>query len=821
MKKYAVLIILSFLCSFQFLSAQQATVKGIAFDEQQNPLPGVNISFFQNGTSTDATGFYQLGIPANQEVTLLFTHVGYKSVSVTLSLKAKEELEFNPILNKTVEQIGQVVVSSDSKNRIEGIVTLSPEVVRNIPGANPGVENLLQTLPGVSSNNELSTQYAVRGGNYDENLVYVNDIQIYRPFLIRSGQQEGLSFVNTDLVREVEFSAGGFQAKYGDKLSSVLDITYRRPVGFGASIDASLLGGSIAAEGVSNNDKLSGIIGARYRDNSLLVDAKQTETNFRPRFTDVQTYLTYKFSPKFELDFLGNIAVNKYDYEPVTRQTNFGTLANPIALLIFYEGLEEDRYDTYFGALKANYTLSKTVDLKLIASTYHTQEQEHYDIFATYRLGTPNTEIGNEDVGEVEFTEGAGSQLTHARNDLDAIIVSLEHKGQYKKDSDQIDWGIKYTREDFRDRLQEYEIIDSAGFSIRPPREDFTNDQPYTPFDAPLVPFTNIRAYNEVQIDRFMGFAQYSKRLEWDTHKVWYNIGVRAHHWSVNGPAIQSTNQTVVSPRGQLSIKPDWQADMVFRLAAGVYHQPPFYRELRDSLGQVQPDVKAQQAIHLVAGHDWSFNLWDRPFKLVSEAYYKKLSDVNPYTLENVRIRYRARNYAEAYAYGLDIRLNGEFVPGTESWFSLGFLKTEENIQDRGYISRPTDQRFKAAALFQDYVPTVPNLKLYLNMVYQTGLPGGSPSYADPYNYQSRLPFYFRADAGFFYVFADAKKRHPKGHWLHLFKELEAGFEIYNVFDRQNTITNTFVRDAASRSQYAIPNYLSPRVFNVRLRAKF
>ncbi|WP_031425313.1 carboxypeptidase-like regulatory domain-containing protein [Flavimarina sp. Hel_I_48] len=801
--------------------SQEATLRGVALDAENNVLNDVNISYDGGGTQSNINGFFTLNIPAEREIQITFSHVGFQAKTLTFSLKTDEIFEFNPVFRTTVEQIDEVVISSTNRDRVEGIVSLSPETIRNIPGANPGVENLLATLPGVSSNNELSTQYAVRGGNYDENLVYVNGIEVYRPFLIRSGQQEGLSFVNSALVRDVDFSAGGFQAKYGDKLSSVLDITYRRPVAFGASVDLSLLGVSLSAEGVADDGKFTALLGARYRDNSLLVDAKQTETNFQPRFYDLQTYLTYTFSDKFAVDFLGNIAINSYDYQPFARQTNFGTLTDPIALVINYEGQEEDQYETYFGALKGTYKPNENLSLQTIASAYHTKEQEYYDIFAEYGLGTPNSSIGDENIGEVEFTEGIGAQLTHARNNLDAIIINVKEKLTLKINEGQIDAGIKYTHEDFRDRLQEYEIIDSAGFSIRPPLPEFINDQPYAPFNAPLVPFTNVRATNDVQIDRISGYAQYSKRLLLGSHKAWYNVGVRAQNWTVSGDGIASNTQTVVSPRAQFSIKPDWDEDMVFRLSGGYYYQPPFYRELRDSLGQVRPAVKAQQSIHIVAGNDWSFKLWERPFTLVTEAYYKKLDDVNPYTLENVRIRYRARNNAEAYAYGLDLRLAGEFVPGTDSWLSLGILKTEENIENRSYIARPTDQRLKIGALFQDYVPNIPSLRLYLNAVYQTGLPGGSPSYADPYAYQTRLPFYFRADAGFSYVFTDAQKQYPKGHWLHIFKDLSAGFEIYNIFDRQNSITNTFVRDAASKQQYAIPNYLTPRVFNVRVNAKF
>lgn len=798
--------------------AQQAIVRGVVFNEQQVTQSGVNITWSGGGTQTDESGFYTLSIPAEKTIQLNFSHIAYKAIKAQFNLKENEMVEFNPVLNAKVEQISDVVITANTTDQLSGITSLTPETVRKIPGANPGVENLLQALPGVSSNNELSTQYAVRGGNYDENLVYINDIEVYRPFLIRSGQQEGLSIVNPDLVRDIDFSAGGFQAKYGDKLSSVLDITYKRPVEFAASADVSLLGASLSAEGISKNKKFTAIGGARYWDNSLLVDAKQTQTNYRPRFTDLQTSLTYTFNPKFSIDFLGTVAVNSYNYEPQTRQTNFGTLADPVALVVVYNGQEQDRYETYFGALSSTYQPNEQLDLKFTASAYHTQEQEHYDIAAQYALGTPNTTIGSANAGEVDFTRAIGAQLTHARNDLDALIVNLQHKGQFIKDEHQLDWGLKYAHENIRDRLQEYEIIDSAGFSVRPSLEEFVNEQPYEPFDAPLAPFTSRWAQNGVSIDRVMGYLQYSKRFNWSSAKAWFNAGIRSQFWTVSGLGIASTSQQVVSPRGQFSLKPNWKSDMLFRLAAGIYHQPPFYRELRDDQGQVVPDVEAQRSVHLVLGNDWSFDMWGRPFTLTSEAYFKSLDNVNTYTLENVRIRYRAANDAEAYAYGLDVRLSGEFVPGTDSWISLGLLKTEENILDRGYIARPTDQRLKMAFLFQDYVPRIPDMKLYLKMVYQTGLPGGSPSYADPYLYQTRLPFYFRSDVGFLYTIINSERSSLRNSFI---KELSTGIEIFNIFDRQNSITNTFVRDAATRQQYAVPNYLTPRVFNIRLSARF
>ncbi|TYB72623.1 TonB-dependent receptor [Bizionia saleffrena] len=803
-----------------FALAQTATITGIILNSEESPIENVNIKTFINGTKTNENGFYELKIPANIDVDIEFTHISHKKVKATLNLNNGEVLEFNPILNVSIEQISTVVISGKKRKDIEGIITISPAVIRKIPGANAGVENLLKTLPGVSGNNELSTQYSVRGGNFDENLVYVNGIEVYRPFLVRSGQQEGLSFVNSDLVENIAFSAGGFQAKYGDKLSSVLDITYKKPTQFGVSADLSLLGGSLALETASKDSKFTGIVGVRYRDNSLLVKAKETETNYDPKFADVQSYFTYQVNDKLELRFLGNASLNKYNYEPQTRQTNFGTLADPLALLVYYEGQEHDSYQTLFGALQGSYDVNEHLNLNLVASTYHTTEEEHFDILAQYRLGQVNTNIGDEDLGEVEFSEGIGGQLNHGRNDLDALITTLEHKGTYTKNDNDFKWSIKYTNEDIRDRLIEWEVIDSAGFSINPPTVDAFNDQPYTPYEGPLAAFQNVNARNSTQINRLQSYVQWSKKSSIGEHDVWYNAGVRSHSWTVKGDDITSQSQTVFSPRAQFALQPNWSADMLFRISGGFYYQPPFYKELRNANGVVQPNVKAQQSIHLVVGNDYSFNIWERPFKLTSEVYYKKLSDVNPYSVENVRIRYRANNSAEAYAYGLDLRLNGEFVPGTESWFSFGFLKTEENIDNRGYIARPTDQRLKFAALFQDYVPNLPNFKMYLNVVYNTGLPGGSPSYADPYQYQSRLPDYKRADIGFQFVVVDAKKQFTSG-WKKPFKELSLGFEIFNVFDNQNSITNTWVRDVYSKRQYAIPNYLTPRVFNVKTSMRF
>ena len=802
--------------------AQTARVKGIILDESNRPVDEVNISYEGKSTKSNANGFYELTVPANKKIQLIFTHISLKKNTVTLQLKPNEDYEFNLVLNDRAEGLGEVIVIANNKKRIQGVVTIEPQVIRRIPGANAGVENILKSLPGVSSNNELSTQYSVRGGNYDENLVYVNEIEVYRPFLIRSGQQEGLSFTNSDLVQNIDFSAGGFQAKFGDKLSSVLDITYRRPTKFGASLDASYLGGAVSVEAASKNQKWAAITGVRYRDNSLLVKSQETQTNFRPTFADVQTNVTFTPSTRWQHSFLGNISQNKYNYQPLTRQTNFGTISQPIALLVFYEGQEKDRYDTYFGALKSTFKVNDNFTLKLIGSAYHTLEQEYFDIYAQYALGEVDGNIGSETFGDVTYSRAVGTQLNHARNDLDALIVNAEVKGFHDVKKHQIEWGFKYTREDIRDRIVEWEVVDSAGFSLNPPilppRVEFpdtgSSDNPYV---GPLVPYQNVRAKNFVTIDRFSAYAQWSLKDKIGSSDVWYNAGIRGQQWQVSGDNLTSKTQTVFSPRAQFAIKPDWGKDIVFRVSGGYYYQPPFYRELRDQFGAVNPNVKAQSSIHFVVGGDYSFKMWGRPFKMVTEAYYKSLTDVNPFTIENVRIRYAANNNATAFAQGLDFRLNGEFVPGTESWISCSYLKTKENIDNRGDIARPTDQRLKFAILFQDFMPNIPSVKIYLNLVYNTGLPGGSPSYADPYVYQSRLRDYRRADVGFNYVFTEKNAQRRAGHWLKKFQDVSLGFEIFNMFNNQNAITNTWVRDVYTKNQYGIPNYLTTRVFNLKL----
>ena len=790
--------------------AQQAVVRGIITNNNQAPIQNATIISGRNGTTSNTNGFYSLQVQSNIDIQVIFQHIGYQNSIVKLKLNPGEIYELNPVINESEEQIAEVIVQANQQRVIKGMTALTPETIRNISGANAGVENLLMSLPGVNSNNELSTQYAVRGGNYDENLVYVNEIEVYRPQLIRSGQQEGLSFLNPDMIQQVQFSAGGFEASYGDKLSSVLDITYKSFSKNQTLLSLSRLGGNLSWS--LGKEKWSMITGLRYRDNGLLVDQKETETNFNPSFADLQTFITYAHSDQLFFNILGAFSVNTYRYEPLVRQTNFGTIDQPKALVVYYDGNEKDKYTAFTGALKTTWIPNNNNSYRLILSNYQTVENEHFDILAQYRLGDPNTSIGGDDLGEVTFTEGVGSQLTHGRNNYAAQIVDGKLRGKHIKGNHQLDWGIGYKREHIDDRLVEWEVVDSAGFSIRPPSGSISNDQPYNSFTGPLVPFTYVQATNQTQIQRMTSFFQWSHRGLVGNTLYWLTAGIRGQRWQLDN----EKPKYIASPRMQFSFRPKNKDHVLYRFATGLYAQPPFYRELRSRNGQINPEVDAQKSIHLSLGNEYRFSMWNRPFLFQSELYYKHLDQLNAYTVENVRIRYDANNDTKGFVYGLDLRLHGEFVPGTESWISLGLMSTEENRNNRGYIPRPTDQRIKFAMLFQDYVPSMPFLKMNLNLVYNSGLPGGAPNYADPYDYGGRLRDYKRADLGIFYVVNDENKSR-----LPFVKDLMIGFEIFNVFDVQNAITMTWVRDVTSKSQFGIPNYMTPRVFNLKLSAGF
>jgi hypothetical protein len=812
------IIFISFLwLSFSsFAQNKESFVKGRIFNINNKPISNVNITYKKKGTTSDDKGYFKLKLPSDKKIELVFNHINYQEKIYIIRLKRQEIKTLKVILLPKNETIKTVIITGKTKKEKEGGVKIGQMNIVVTPGAQAGVENLLKTLPSVSGFDELSSQYMVRGGNFDENQVYVNDIEVYRPFLIRSGQQEGLSFINPDLVENIFFYPGGFGADKGDKLSSVLDVTYKKPQQNSTSATLSLLGGSLA--NAYKKGKFSSLTGIRYRDNSLLVKSKDVNVDYHPKFMDAQTLLNYDVSKRLAIEFLGNVSLNLYNYKPLVKITKFGSYQDAKVVVIDYNGQEKDHYKTYFGAFKSTYKPNEQSQWMAIASLYNTQEEEYFDILGQYNVGEPNTDLGSDDFGNPENLESLGSELNHARNDLDALIGNFELKYKHKYNKKyQIEAGYKFSYEDIKDRINEWQVIDSAGFSLYPPGT-FNIEEPYDLDTAPILPYQKTKAYNHAGIQRHIAYALWRHNFKLGPHSFWTNIGVRSQFYQVKDKLNKTNaNGFIISPRLMLGLKPDWQKNMEFRLTTGLYQQPPFYKEFRDQDGSLNVNVKPQKSYIISLANDWYFDLWERPFKLTSEVYYKYLWDVNPYTLENVRIRYFTTNNATAFAYGFESRLNGEFITGVESWFSLALMKTMENIDRRGYIYRPTDQRFKFAMLFQDYVPKIPNLKMYLNLTFNGGIPTGSPSYADPYDFQFRTDNYFRSDMGIFYVLSE---RPHKAKWLQKFKYFSAGFEILNMFDVQNSISNMWIRDIYSKKVYRVKNYLTGRIFNVKLRMK-
>lgn len=694
------------------------------------------------------------------------------------------------------------------KNIPVNAVEISATEAQLTPTLTGSFTDLLKTLPYVSVNTELSSQYMVRGGNYDENLVYVNGIEVYRPQLVRSGQQEGLSFLNPSMAAAVSFSPGGWEAKYGDKMSSVLDVIYRRPTDFELQADLSLMGGNLTIGEATKDGKLSALVGARYLNRNLILNTLDEDTEFNPQSYDIQANVEYQISPKWKLNFLGNFSNTLYEQIPNTRSTNFGTSENPINLTVFYDGKEEDKFQTEFGALSIHHKPNKKLNLSLDVFAYHSIEEEYFDIQGAYLIRNIDTETGS-----ATTTLDAGGQIDHARNDLDMLVAGVQHRGKFKINTNQhIEWGLTAQREDIRDMLNEWQLIDSAGYSISP----FLPTEYYEPGEVDLGDLKlnyHLQAKNELESNRYSAYLQYNRKMKWGRSKVLFNAGVRATHWDYN-------EETNISPRAQLAIKPDWVKDHLFKLSAGLYYQPPFYKELRNVEGVLNPDIKSQKSLHIIAGHDYEFKMMDRPFKLSTELYYKKMNDLIPYYLDNVRIKYYGENASDGRAYGIDARLYGEFIPGADSWLSLSYGKVEENINDRGWIARPTDPRFKASLFFQDFMPMYPSIKVSTTFVYASGLPNGAPIFTDPYQFQSYLPDYKRVDIGITKVLV-GKEAKSTSNFFRKFKELSIGVDIFNVFDIKNTVSKQWIRDVNSNAIYGVPNRLTGRFFNGKISMKF
>lgn len=812
--KHLLAILFFLICN----SVYAQSINGIVSDESI-AIEGVNVSILgsSSGTSTDLMGKYQLKVKANTTQKVAFSFIGFETQVVEIPmLKMGQEYELNVQLSSNQIRIDDVNIE-DQQIRTSTFEKIDSKHVTVLPTSNSGVEDLIKTMPGVSSSNELSSQYNVRGGNYDENLVYVNGIEIYRPFLIRSGQQEGLSFVNSDLVSAIQFSAGGFAAKYGDKMSSVLDITYKKPIGFGGSATLSFLGANLHLEGSSPSKKFSYLIGARKKSTKYVLNSLDTQGEYTPDFTDVQTYVNYDFSDQLSIAYLGNYSNNRYQQIPQNRSTRFGTISVPLEVRIFFEGQEIDEYETFFNALSFNWQPNSNINLNLTGSAFTTYESETFDILGQYWLYEIENDLGSDDFGEATFNRGVGTHLNHARNYLQADVFSIQHNGLFTKEDIEFRWGLRSQSEQIRDVLSEWILIDSAGFSLPHPVDNLAEEliEPQS-FDLENV----LKAQANLKSYRHNAYIQYQQSISRTT----LNAGVRGSYWDLN-------EEYLVSPRASISYRPPWRNDILFRASSGVYYQSPFYREMRNLVGELNKSLKAQKSTHFILGSDYNFSIWKRPFKLVTELYYKQLDNLIPYEIDNVRIRYYAENSAEGYAGGVDIRLNGEFVKGMESWASLSVMKTvadiendfytDENgtIKEIGYYARPADQRVNFSLFFQDYLPRMPHFKMHLNLVYGSGFPLTPPeTYKGEYDF--RMPDYKRVDIGFSLILKKEGEQSERFNPFKFTKTAWISLEAFNLLNINNTVSYLWIQDVGG-TQFAVPNYLTSRQLNLKLHVSF
>jgi len=812
-RKVPALFILLLLSSF-FAGAQTVTISGYVKDDRDTALDLVTVAIKNSGTgtSTDREGYYKLEVKAGRNIPVVFSFIGYEPITKYITANAGEHIELNVKLKTDSRTLGTVEITSNT-DRDAGSTYIDVRKVHYMPTTGGGIEDILKTLVG--SNNELTSQYNVRGGNYDENLVYVNDFEIYRPFLVRSGQQEGLSFVNPDLAEGVNFSVGGFQAKYGDKMSSVLDVTYKRPKKFAGSVMASLLGASLHLEGASKNDKLTYLFGARQKTNQYLLQAQPTKGVYNPSFTDVQALVNYRFNKKWEVEAIGNYARNRFNFIPEEATSSFGLVNKAYQLRVFFNGGEIDQFDSRFAGISTTYRPNDKLKLKLLASGFQTNEYETYDIGGEYLLGELETDLSKENFGQIKTYLGTGIIQDHARNYLKVNVGNLAHRGSYSAGKHFIQWGADVNITNIADQLHEWERRDSSGFT-----------QPYDTSSLRMMYL--YRSSEDLNYSTLSGFVQDNFRFN-DSLDLTMSIGARFNYDALN-------HEFIASPRLQAAYKPrKWKRDMVFRAAAGVYAQPPFYREMRDLQGNLNTDLKAQKSYHLLLGTNYNFKVLNRPFKFTTELYYKYLWDVVPYIFDNVRIRYYGQNEATAYAYGGEVRLYGDIVKGATSWISIGVMKTSEYLKDSnyhkvgggdstvnpGYIPRPADQRFMIGMYFEDYIPRHPAYKAHINLMYATGLPIGPPN-APRYADTLRLPDYKRVDIGFSALLLDgAKKERPYHSFFKNISSIWASIEVFNLLGIQNTLSYTWIQDQSSGKTFAVPNRLTSRLINVKLLFNF
>lgn len=799
-----------FLISIAFLLisfatiAQTVRVSGVVSDLDGKPieLATVQVKNTLTGTMTDLQGKYSLNVVPEDSLTIVFSCLGYHKTQRILP-KLTADVALNVVMRESAMELEEftVIATRRETSRTE---TLDVDRIKLLPDPSGGsIESLIVTFAGVSSTSELSSQYNVRGGNFDENIVYVNGIAIYRPLLIRSGEQEGLSFINPNLTSNVNFSAGGYDAKYGDKMSSVLDIQYKKPTEFEAAASASLLGANLYVG--SSGKKYSQITGVRYKTNQSLLGTMQTKGEYNPKFLDVQTYLTYNFTPDWEASFLGNFSQNSYEFTPKTRETSFGTLANVQNFKVYFDGWEKDRFKTLFGAFTVKGKVSEKTTAGLQISSFNSDEVESYDITGEYWLNELNIDptTGESSTGNLL---GVGTYHEHARNRLNATVSSISLFANHKIKTHNIQWGAQANIEKISDRIIEWEMRDSAGYSL-----------PYNGETVNVI--TNLYSSNKVNSTRYSAYLQDTYKFQVEKGLFTLTAGVRGSYWSFN-------KEFIVSPRASISYMLNDQ-NLMLRFASGLYYQSPFYKEfqrtVRDEQGnsfiELNNQIKSQKSIHFVLGGDYYFRVVDRPFKFTSEIYYKILSDLIPYTVDNVKIRYYGENLTNGFATGLDLKLFGEFVPGTDSWLSFSLMQAQQTLEGVK-VPIPTDQRYNISLYFQDYFPGYERLKMNLVGIWSQGLPVSAPRIGYDKGY-FRAPDYRRIDMGFSWqaLHKESRLRSKSAFW-DSFKNIWIGVDVFNLLNIYNVSSYYWVTNV-HRQQYAVPNYLTLSQLNVRILAEW
>jgi hypothetical protein len=823
--RFPVLFITILIATFSFAQKKSATVSGKVIDENENPLSQVSVIILgqQKGITTSDSGRFEIKVPADKAFALVFSYSGYKTVQQNFLLNEGEQESITIRLEPGGNVLENVTVTDQRERTEVGLIKPNPKSVINLPSPIMGVEGLLKIIVG--SNNELTSQYNVRGGSYDENLIYVNDFEIFRPYLVRSGQQEGLSFINPEMVRNINFYTGGFQARYGDKMSSVLDIQYNTPQKFAGSAYVSILEQGVHVEGLGSKNKLSYVIGVRNRSNRNLLSRQETQGSYVPSSADFQALINYQINSKWQAEVLGNVSQTKFTLIPQFSQLTSGVFspfftAN-LGLDIFFEGREKDQYSTGMLGVSTTYQANKKLKLKWLASRFENDESENIDIAGAYLFGDRDFDKSHSSFGLIVNPLGAGVYQNFARNRLNIVDYNFSHKGSWYQNKHLIQWGLGYDKTLINDRLNEWEYQDSAGYSL--------------PFYPNLLLMNKVlKSTANLYINKFNGFLQDNIAFNKNGNAYTIQAGVRFNCNDLN-------QEFLVSPRIGASWKPNGKKDFVYRVAFGSYNQPPFYRELRRYDGTINRDLKAQRSWQGVLGMDYNFFGLNRPLRLTTEAYYKFMTNVVPYDIDNVRIRYFGENKAKAYATGLELRLFGELVKDAESWVSLGFMRTKENIEgdfykvykldslfqpvdsstvEGGWFRRPTDRMVTFGMFFQDYLSTNKNFKVYLSTLYGSNLPYNIPGSVKYRNALTIAP-YMRVDIGFSALLLDTEKSNRRSHSpFRNFDNIWASLEVFNLIDRQNTISYMLIKDFQN-NVFTMPNRLTPRLVNFKVVARW